>query len=255
MGNFRPRPEGFEWLPTEVWGAFCRGEGLSGCPPKTIEAAVNGAFRERLSRLIVDTEIPAVIERLSNATLLEGVAREEAIDRVMHIASHPAENFLGNFDWESAQIMHEDLAKTAEKLLRQMHALDRFTLQAKTDIETDFGRTGRFLDTEKLFGVIDSFVGELIRECRLPVPPDTELIPKKRKTKDPDGMVTVKRGLYQISAKALAIVKGRLLRREMSKLFEEPLHSVIATLINLTEPVREPVDAEWVRKTIPRPED
>jgi hypothetical protein len=255
MVSKRPRPTGFEWCPVEVWDAFCRGEGLHGFPPKTIQSAVNGPFRERLSRLLIDDRILPVIEKLSNAKLLKDVAREDAVEKVMHLASQPAENFLGNFDWESEQIKHEDLARTAEKLLRQMRGLDRFTLQAKTDVETDFGKTGRFLDTEKLFDVIDSFVGELIRECRLPVPPDTELIPRKRKTKDPAGMVTVKRGLYQVSVQTLANIKGRLLRREMSKLFEEPLHGVIAALINLTEPIQNPVDADWVRKTLPRPEN
>ena len=43
-------------------------------------------------------------------------------------------------------------------------------MQTKSDIETDFSITGRFMDVERLIASLDAHLSELVRMCELPRP-------------------------------------------------------------------------------------
>jgi hypothetical protein len=228
----------FAWCPIELWNAHKRGDGYRGLSNRFVDSVINGKYREKIAKTLVDNHFQKTFDRLDKAKLHDGIERETAIYNMLVAAATLSRTFIDPFDWEEDNLI-KDTATTAKGLMLNLKKLNKYPwpLQALSDKETNFSVSGFSVDTEHLMKSIESSLKELIRICELQTPDVSVIVPKKIKTEKVDEIVILENSRRITSSRTLAIIKARLLRRELEKYYVKPNHQIIADLVLFFESV------------------
>ncbi|MBV5275255.1 MAG: hypothetical protein JZU52_16965 [Lamprocystis purpurea] len=219
--------------PKKILEAFHSGRGYLSLSPEFIREVAQGRDWISLQRILSAPSIEAIIAHLLSAKTCSGIDNRFATEALLRVVAIPSSQFEDKHDWPVLQREFKGVASTAKTLRDKLAHLDRMALQTKTLQETDFARTGRFIDAAKLLGSLDAMLCELIRECELPPPDRGLLLSRKGKAR-----------------RASATLKVRVLKREAAKLYRSPMYQVIADLVSVAEdlPPADLLNADDVRK-------
>jgi hypothetical protein len=185
--------------------------------------------------MLDDARAKPIIKSLLSARRKPGIDHVYAAETVLIIAAMPAETFISSKEWRSSIKKLKPLSQSAKKfrnIFEQISQEDISALQHKANIETDFSRTRHILNAQKLIRLLGEDLKLLIKLCDLPEPPDTS------------GLVN--RKSYNDDSKKM--IKARLLKREIGKLYERRLYKVIADMTTLAENLSTPMSEKDVEK-------